>query len=79
MHPFTVIMTEDFTLSVLLHESNKYMYRRFSGIVDAAIKKVLEQRQDVNVSHNLTPQDVFYREVSPPLVTGEGRLNVHHC
>lgn len=77
MHPFTVIMTEDFTLSVWLHESTKY--RRFSGIVDAAIKKVLEQRQDVNVSHNLTPQDVFYREVSPPLVTGEGRLNVHHC
>ena len=37
---------------------------RFSGIVDAAIKKVLERRMDVTVSHNLTPQDIFYREVS---------------
>lgn len=42
----------------------RQLHGEFSGIVDAAIKKVLEQRQDVNVSHNLTPQDVFYREVS---------------
>nr|XP_022333914.1 nuclear pore complex protein Nup133-like [Crassostrea virginica] len=42
----------------------RQLHGEFSGIVDAAIKKVLERRMDVTMSHNLTPQDIFYREVS---------------
>ncbi|XP_056022353.1 nuclear pore complex protein Nup133-like isoform X3 [Ostrea edulis] len=42
----------------------RQLHVEFTGIVDAAIKKVLEMRRDVNISLNLTPQDVFYREVS---------------
>ncbi|XP_062580691.1 nuclear pore complex protein Nup133-like isoform X2 [Saccostrea cucullata] len=42
----------------------RQLHGEFTGIVDAAIKKVLEMRRDVNISLNLTPQDLFYREVS---------------
>ncbi|CAG2211757.1 NUP133 [Mytilus edulis] len=36
----------------------------YPALVDAAIKKVLEKRRDFDSMQSLTPQDIFYREVS---------------
>ncbi|XP_077996932.1 nuclear pore complex protein Nup133-like isoform X2 [Glandiceps talaboti] len=36
----------------------------YPNVVDAAIRKVLHQRGNLKVPSGLTPQDVFYREVS---------------
>ncbi|XP_052097851.1 nuclear pore complex protein Nup133-like isoform X1 [Mytilus californianus] len=36
----------------------------YTALVDAAIKRVLEKRGDFDSMQSLTPQDIFYREVS---------------
>ncbi|XP_069118196.1 nuclear pore complex protein Nup133-like [Argopecten irradians] len=42
----------------------RQLHSEYTGVIDAAIKKVLEKRDANSTTQGLSPQDVFYREVS---------------
>ncbi|KAL5008238.1 hypothetical protein ScPMuIL_013819 [Solemya velum] len=51
---------EKLEAAILLRE----LYGQYNVIIDAAVRKVLEGRGELGITRNLTPQDIFFREVS---------------
>ncbi|KAJ8308040.1 hypothetical protein KUTeg_012914 [Tegillarca granosa] len=42
----------------------RQLHSEYVGIIDSSIRKVLERRGNASILNDLTPQDIFYREVS---------------